>query len=82
MVGMMESGDDREGLLAQCRAGSEEGDKEHRNTVPDKPPLGNKPVTRCKRLDIQGLRAIAIVGVLLFHLWPKVFSNGYLGVDG
>ncbi|GMT22724.1 hypothetical protein PFISCL1PPCAC_14021, partial [Pristionchus fissidentatus] len=34
-----------------------------------------------KRNDIQGLRAIAIVGVLLFHLAPKKYANGFLGVD-
>ncbi|CAD5218306.1 unnamed protein product [Bursaphelenchus okinawaensis] len=34
-----------------------------------------------KRLDLQGLRCIAIVAVLLFHIWPKRFPNGYLGVD-
>ncbi|GMT22472.1 hypothetical protein PFISCL1PPCAC_13769, partial [Pristionchus fissidentatus] len=30
---------------------------------------------------LQGLRAIAIIGVLLFHLFPKRFVNGFLGVD-
>ncbi|CAD5219217.1 unnamed protein product [Bursaphelenchus xylophilus] len=33
------------------------------------------------RGDIQGLRCIAIVAVLLFHLWPQTLENGYLGVD-
>jgi peptidoglycan/LPS O-acetylase OafA/YrhL len=33
------------------------------------------------RLDIQGLRALAVTAVLLFHLWDKVFPLGYLGVD-
>ncbi|KAF8387152.1 hypothetical protein PRIPAC_76294 [Pristionchus pacificus] len=32
-----------------------------------------------KRNDIQGLRTIAIIGVVLFHLGPKVFANGFLG---
>uniref|UniRef100_A0A7E4VQA9 Acyl_transf_3 domain-containing protein n=1 Tax=Panagrellus redivivus TaxID=6233 RepID=A0A7E4VQA9_PANRE len=36
---------------------------------------------RCIRTDIQCLRALAIFGVLGFHLWPKVFPLGYLGVD-
>lgn len=31
--------------------------------------------------DIQGLRALAIIGVLLFHLWDKTFKVGFLGVD-
>ena len=34
-----------------------------------------------KRLDLQGLRTVAIAGVLCFHIWPGVFPNGYLGVD-
>jgi peptidoglycan/LPS O-acetylase OafA/YrhL len=34
-----------------------------------------------KRDDIQGLRAIAILAVLLFHIWPDIFKNGYAGVD-
>jgi peptidoglycan/LPS O-acetylase OafA/YrhL len=32
-------------------------------------------------LEIQGLRAIAIIAVLLFHFFPKFFPNGFLGVD-
>uniref|UniRef100_A0A7E4ZWY6 Acyltransferase n=1 Tax=Panagrellus redivivus TaxID=6233 RepID=A0A7E4ZWY6_PANRE len=31
--------------------------------------------------ELQGLRGIAILAVVLYHLWPKVFWNGYLGVD-
>ncbi|KAI1707859.1 acyltransferase family domain-containing protein [Ditylenchus destructor] len=34
-----------------------------------------------KRRDIQGLRTLAIVSVVMFHLWPKIFRQGYLGVD-
>lgn len=30
---------------------------------------------------IDGLRALAVVVVILFHLNPEVFSGGYLGVD-
>lgn len=33
------------------------------------------------RGDIQGLRAIAVLFVLVFHLWPDVFPGGYVGVD-
>uniref|UniRef100_A0A7E4W8B3 Acyl_transf_3 domain-containing protein n=1 Tax=Panagrellus redivivus TaxID=6233 RepID=A0A7E4W8B3_PANRE len=36
---------------------------------------------RVFRTDIQCLRALAIFGVLGFHLWPQVFPLGYLGVD-
>ncbi|KAL6739512.1 hypothetical protein Aduo_012956 [Ancylostoma duodenale] len=34
-----------------------------------------------KRADLQGLRGIAIAGVLLFHFFPATFPNGYIGVD-
>lgn len=35
-----------------------------------------------RKLDyLQGLRAIAVTAVLLFHLWPSVFPGGYVGVD-
>lgn len=39
------------------------------------------PQKHAKRNDIQGLRAVAIVAVLLFHLWPDHFQRGFLGVD-
>ena len=34
-----------------------------------------------RRFDIQGLRGVAILSVLLFHFFPKFFPFGYLGVD-
>jgi len=34
-----------------------------------------------KREDVQILRALAILSVLAFHLFPSQFPNGYLGVD-
>ena len=33
------------------------------------------------RKDIDGLRAIAVLAVLLFHLDPRYLTAGYLGVD-
>jgi peptidoglycan/LPS O-acetylase OafA/YrhL len=33
------------------------------------------------RRDIQSLRGIAVILVVLFHAWPEVFTAGYLGVD-
>src|SRR5665811_1998149 len=31
--------------------------------------------------EIQGLRAVAVSAVMLFHLWPSVLTGGYVGVD-
>lgn len=33
------------------------------------------------RPDIQGLRAVAVVLVLVFHVWPGSLPGGYVGVD-
>ncbi|WP_062290147.1 acyltransferase family protein [Demequina phytophila] len=33
------------------------------------------------RLDIQGLRALAVVLVVVYHLWPWRLTGGYVGVD-
>lgn len=33
------------------------------------------------RADIQGLRAIAVTSVVLFHVFPDIFPGGFVGVD-
>lgn len=33
------------------------------------------------RSDIDGMRAWAVLAVLLFHAWPELFPAGHLGVD-
>ena len=33
------------------------------------------------RPDIQSLRAVAVLAVIAFHISPKLFPSGYLGVD-
>ena len=31
--------------------------------------------------DIDGLRAVAVIAVILFHLFPEQFKGGFIGVD-
>lgn len=33
------------------------------------------------RADIQGMRAIAVAAVVLYHVWPTWLPGGYIGVD-
>ncbi|WP_307858137.1 acyltransferase family protein [Cellulomonas fulva] len=33
------------------------------------------------RADIQGLRALAVASVVVFHFWPSVLPGGFTGVD-
>lgn len=43
--------------------------------------LETPPTSSKNRADIQALRALAIVSVLAFHLWPDHFKGGFVGVD-
>ncbi len=49
------------------------------STHPD--PAGRRAGTTEVRADIQGLRAIAVLLVVAFHLWPSRLTGGYVGVD-
>jgi peptidoglycan/LPS O-acetylase OafA/YrhL len=31
--------------------------------------------------EIQGLRAVAVLAVLIYHIWPSILPGGYVGVD-
>jgi peptidoglycan/LPS O-acetylase OafA/YrhL len=33
------------------------------------------------RPDINGLRAIAVILVVIFHAWPEFLTGGFIGVD-
>lgn len=44
-------------------------------------PAGRRPGGTRVRADIQGLRAIAVVLVLIYHLTPGSLPGGYVGVD-
>ncbi|KAI6212705.1 hypothetical protein M3Y94_00059800 [Aphelenchoides besseyi] len=47
----------------------------------DREQVKRPPPTHSIQNNIQTLRAIAIWFVLLFHVWPTRFTQGYLGVD-
>jgi peptidoglycan/LPS O-acetylase OafA/YrhL len=38
-------------------------------------------MTIAYRKDIDGLRAIAVLSVLIFHAFPNFLKGGYVGVD-
>lgn len=48
-------------------------------TTPRRPASGLAGKTF--RMDIQGLRALAVGLVLVFHVWPSALPGGYVGVD-
>jgi peptidoglycan/LPS O-acetylase OafA/YrhL len=51
-------------------------------SMPDAtPPSGPARSTTPVRAEIQALRAIAVLAVVLFHFWPLRFPGGYVGVD-
>ncbi|MCW5696962.1 MAG: acyltransferase [Bauldia sp.] len=43
--------------------------------------IGRSSRTSALALDIQGLRAVAVFLVVLFHLWPALAPGGFVGVD-
>jgi peptidoglycan/LPS O-acetylase OafA/YrhL len=45
--------------------------------------VDSKPVPRStpRRPEIQALRALAVLAVVLFHFWPEDLHGGYVGVD-
>ena len=38
-------------------------------------------MNKSRRVDIDFLRGIAVISVIIFHLDPGFFPRGYLGVD-
>ncbi|MFD4959961.1 acyltransferase family protein [Microbacterium sp. NPDC058389] len=46
-----------------------------------KPSTSTRSAAPVVRAEIQALRAVAVLGVLLFHLWPQRLPGGYVGVD-
>lgn len=50
--------------------------------APDRAPSGT-PVRRPTTIvpEIQALRALAVAGVVVYHLWPALLPAGFVGVD-
>lgn len=44
-------------------------------------PKASLPAKSDLRPDIQGLRAIAVLIVVVYHLWPNRLTGGFVGVD-
>ena len=43
--------------------------------------VAGKPSGAVKRPEIQALRAAAVLGVVVYHLWPARLTGGFAGVD-
>lgn len=41
----------------------------------------NKPFPSMYRPDIDGLRSVAVISVIIFHAFPRDFAGGFIGVD-
>ena len=55
----------------------------HRPGIDEGPPAGSEPNTGGGRFrpDVEGLRAVAVVAVLLYHAGVPFAGGGYVGVD-
>ncbi|EYC42714.1 hypothetical protein Y032_0520g2844 [Ancylostoma ceylanicum] len=70
---------DEEEALICPEVNTENGQSPMGNQGKEKDP--NESRVMIFRNDLQGIRAIAIMSVMLFHFYPSVFPNGYVGVD-
>ena len=49
--------------------------------MPEPPGSATPPSTDAYRPDVQGLRAVAVLLVIAYHLYPDLIPGGYIGVD-
>ncbi|QIG44796.1 acyltransferase [Nocardioides anomalus] len=67
-----------------ARAQSEATVAGSRRTAPARqgaPSTGSPDTSKQHRLDIQALRAVAVLGVVTYHLFPGALPGGFVGVD-
>lgn len=50
-------------------------------TTARKPSSSPREALTIQRPEIQALRAVAVLAVVLYHLWPSRVQGGYVGVD-
>jgi len=43
--------------------------------------LGLTKVYRTGAVEVQALRGVSVLLVVLYHAWPSVLAGGYVGVD-
>ncbi|WP_435298716.1 acyltransferase family protein [Timonella sp. A28] len=44
-------------------------------------PCVDQQTSKKLRADIQALRAVAVLAVVIYHFWPNVLPGGFIGVD-
>ncbi|MFD7010059.1 acyltransferase family protein, partial [Rhodococcus jostii] len=54
---------------------------ERRRRSGSRPPVGVQPAETAFRADIEGLRAVAVLAVVLFHAGVPGIGGGFVGVD-